>query len=578
MDQTPLFFELERLFQAGLFSNVCVLADLLVTIFENVPDAMKLELRVQTLNYLADSYYHLREFRRARNMYQKVDQQKFEDRTMKKFIIQVEDVCSPQSVRKFLKGGEGSLEKKPEEKFVICNTVISLSESKYRQHLCYMSERMFNEAFDILLSIPEVDRNAKIHMALAKLNHRRGHIATAAEHYKNVLKDYPLALEAADCLLTLGVDTAEVSALVYKLSFPGIGWVEDWIEAMGYARSFKYTDAIRTLCELLCPSSILRENPSVLLALGEIYYFYGDLIKAKQFIKKSLCRDPTRQDGYGILATICLSDKDMNELGRLVPPVWDNIERENAELLMTVCCYLYINGKTVSASNFAEKACSANPLFTDAFIIRGCILFDLRKVNDAISVFREAYRLAPTRYEPQKGLVDCYLYLDRIKDALTVSVNCCLVDAYSARSTTVYAFVLIKDGSNLAKAKQLLEAAVKDHDYLPAVYILADLYFDSKEHAAAIELLTKQVAEYPCSKLYQKLGEFYQRIGNAGSAIIQFETALRLDPANHKAKDALVSFEDTKKYGSKNVKFETIMNDLSIFRETDDESSGSMEE
>lgn len=46
-------------------------------------------------------------------------------------------------------------------------------------------------------------------------------------------------------------------------------------------------------------------------------------------------------------------------------------------------------------------------------------------------------QVAPYRYEPHKGLVDCYLAQTRTKDALGIASNCCKVDNNSPRALTV---------------------------------------------------------------------------------------------------------------------------------------------
>lgn len=50
------------------------------------------------------------------------------------------------------------------------------------------------------------------------------------------------------------------------------------------------------------------------------------------------------------------------------------------------------------------QACIANPRNAEALLLKGFILLDLKKLQDAAFHFREALNIAPYRYKPHKGL------------------------------------------------------------------------------------------------------------------------------------------------------------------------------
>lgn len=65
----------------------------------------------------------------------------------------------------------------------------------------------------------------------------------------------------------------------------------------------------------------------------------------------------------------------------------------------------------------------------------------------------------------------------------------------------------------------------------------ADIAYDSANYDRAIELYSQALAdEGSSSDLYYNLGNAYYRAGNSAQAILAYERALRLDPANSEAK------------------------------------------
>jgi len=59
----------------------------------------------------------------------------------------------------------------------------------------------------------------------------------------------------------------------------------------------------------------------------------------------------------------------------------------------------------------------------EGLIAKGNILLDLKKYQDALDCFREAMSLNPYRFEPHKGIVDCYINMQRCRDAFTIASN-----------------------------------------------------------------------------------------------------------------------------------------------------------
>lgn len=83
---------------------------------------------------------------------------------------------------------------------------------KFKIAKCLCEIRKFDEAIQVLQSIPFKQRTPKINFLLGRLYGNNERSAIAA--YKEVLKECPLALDSLESLLSMGVKGIEVNSLV----------------------------------------------------------------------------------------------------------------------------------------------------------------------------------------------------------------------------------------------------------------------------------------------------------------------------------------------------------------------------
>lgn len=517
MSVNTLYENLKRLRENELHSNVVILADILLSVHDNTKGVNEPEIKLNTMTFYGESAYHLGKYRKSEKMFNNALQYK-------------KHLMKSKGLSKQIEGQKD---------------ILPDSEIKYKLHLCYVRLNMNEQAISTLQSVAARQRTVKINMALAKLYHQSGMERSAITAYKEVLRECPLALEATEGLLKLGVKSTEVNTLVMNSpELSSFEWLNLWTKAHAHSQTYDYPTAIAAFRQLVDENSPLRCNPVMMVALGEIYYYSGDVTNAKMTLQQAFYIDPTCHRGYGIMATIYLSERAAGDLEKMMPLNWHFSEDGDSEMWTALACLLYSNNSLNTAAYFAQRACLLNPKNVEALVVKGCILYDMKKYQNAIVHFREAYEIAPCRYEPHKGLVDCYLAQNRTKDALTIASNCCKADNNSPRALTLYALVLMKDPVNNSKAKSLLEKALDQNDtYLPAVYLLAQVYEEETSLEPAINLLQKQVNRNPTAKLHQMLGDLYARSSDDEKAFYHYHTALRLEPNNHKANDGLNRLE-----------------------------------
>lgn len=93
------------------------------------------------------------------------------------------------------------------------NDIISDVEVKYKIHLCCMKQNLKHSAVEVLESIQARLRTPKVNMALGNLYLESGFERSAITAFKEVLREAPLSLDAAENLLKLGVQ------VTYRCSF-----------------------------------------------------------------------------------------------------------------------------------------------------------------------------------------------------------------------------------------------------------------------------------------------------------------------------------------------------------------------
>ena len=82
-------------------------------------------------------------------------------------------------------------------------------------HLCHLLLKQPVQALLVLQGIPAKLRSVKVNMALGKLYVMNGLERPAISAFKEVLRECPLALEAIQSLIKLGVSYGELIRLVF---------------------------------------------------------------------------------------------------------------------------------------------------------------------------------------------------------------------------------------------------------------------------------------------------------------------------------------------------------------------------
>ena len=87
-------------------------------------------------------------------------------------------------------------------------------------HLCHVSLKQPVQALLVLQGIPAKLRSVKVNMALGKLYILNGLERPAISAFKEVIRECPLALEAIQSLIKLGISYSELERLIFNGAQP----------------------------------------------------------------------------------------------------------------------------------------------------------------------------------------------------------------------------------------------------------------------------------------------------------------------------------------------------------------------
>jgi len=500
----------EKLYQSGLYSNVVEICNLTNCAKEISSDKIPPGQICQMQLLLADSYLELREWKLAESLYRMILQQR-------KQANKARQMTELSSV--------GNCE------------LVSEVDIKYKLHQCCVAVGQSNQAISVLQSIPSANRTVKVNMSLGRLYHLAGMEKPAIAAYREVLRECPLAVEALRALLQLGVKPRELQELSLHLE---LDWLSGWVGAQAKLYSRDYPGAVQDLTHL---ELVLPGSGSLLVDTGLAHQWAGNTDQAIISLARAAALAPTNMRGMDSLSALYAETGKVRELESLATRLM-GLSEEQPQSWVAMGYYCHLSKKSPRAVYFAHKACLLDPRNVEALLLKGRVLLDLKKLSDAINHFREAVQLARFRYEAHQGLVECYLGLNRQREAVTFATAACKDLSNSARALTLYATVLLKEPMSCARAKSLLEkAAVTGH--LPAVYKLVEVLDREGNIAKAVEVLEKQLIDNSTATLHQKLADLLSRpgAGTEDRAVEHYSKALALDPKNEGALQGLEKME-----------------------------------
>ncbi|KAG5888091.1 hypothetical protein JTB14_021892 [Gonioctena quinquepunctata] len=358
--------QLHTLCEKELHSNIAKVCDLTLSIGEQKPDTFNLPTKLQVTLYYADALYNMQQHLQAENLYRQA--------------LQIRKNILMKAKNSNIKINENH------------SDIPSDVDIKYKIHLCCMALKQKNAAGEILQMISARLRTPKINMALGDIYKEIGMERSAITCYKEVLRECPLALEAVENLLKLGVKGVEVNSLMVEVSSE-ISWLSTWVKAQAQMNSKDFGNAIKTF-KTMDTHGLLKDNTSLLVNMAYCYHYMCEDNRAISILQKALRLDPFLTVGKDLLSTLLAASgtkEHIRALENLVPAT--DMSLWTSEHWVVLGNYNYAMKKYDKAAYFGQQACLMDRKNVEALLLKANTLMQIKKYNDAASHCTEALQI-----------------------------------------------------------------------------------------------------------------------------------------------------------------------------------------
>ncbi|VEN50938.1 unnamed protein product [Callosobruchus maculatus] len=514
MKMEAILKNLQHLREQELHSNIAKICNLALTLGEQKPGSFSIQAKNQILLYYADALYQMHQYLQAEHFY-----------------------------RQALEMRKNSLKKSKNHKINDNQSDIpSDVDIKYKIHLCLIALKQNSAAKEILQTIPARMLTPKINMALGCLYRDCGMERSALTCFKEVLKECPLALDAIENLLKLGVKGTEVSSLIVDLSSE-VSWLNQWVKAQAQMNAREFANAIKSF-KSMDTHGLLKDNTYLSVSMAYCYHYMCEDNKAISILQKALRLDPSLVAGRDLLSTLLAESgtKDhIQTLERLVPSMDTSLWQ--CEHWIVLGNYNLATKKYDKAAYFGQQALVMDRTNVDAYLLKANALLHLKEYSMVASHCTEALQLCSYRYDIHKCLVECYIQSSRLREAESVAINACRQLNFSAHGYCLHAAVLLKDPMASSKTlRKTLEKAVSldKNGLTTALPMLAEYIMSDQQYEQAVELIQKHIDSHrPTSKLHLLLADCFVALRKDEDAFTHYNLALKLDPNNQKATEGL---------------------------------------
>ena len=271
------------------------------------------------------------------------------------------------------------------------------SQLCYKECLCHLELNDSMVAMRALEQIPHRLRDVGINMMLGKLykqsSHTPHHKRQAIACYSKVVEQMPSAIEAFESLVSLGMETPDLLALIDtacrerpETSSHNNGWLHALVTSLIHKRNHEHDKCDVQLTKLL---TLYPKNVYVLTALG------CNAVSAEKFDDASVYFKQVRtidanaidhMDQYGLLLLRAGEDGELSKVANEVLSV--SCDRPEGWMLLSMFCDL--KGEIEKALQFADKAIAIDGKYPPAYRLKGQLLLAHGHPEQAVVVYSQA--------------------------------------------------------------------------------------------------------------------------------------------------------------------------------------------
>lgn len=506
-NSSSLMDHLRKMNEYELSSSMGILSNITLSIIKNCSEFLNAGNQCEVYKYQGDYLFGNNEFKNAQIMYHKA-----------------------------LQAYKSATKAKNKQLLLGLHQSFSEVDIRYKIYQCCMSVNNDYEALNVLEAIPQKSRQPKIYYAMAKLYQKLGMDKSAIANYKEVLKVSPLALDCAIQLMHLGEHPNVVISIMNIHS--QLEWAVPYIKAHGIKLNKDFAKSV-SMFEMLNKQTNLSGNPGLLCDLATAYYFSGDQASAIQYFKACNLQDPQWLRGMDLYGYLLCEDEQSDELDKLSSSLF-SISQLHPEPWVVMGYQAKLKGDHTKAVYLAARAAELDGTCIQALLLKGVSLRLLNEAKIAVTHFRQAMVLAPSRLDCYSELVRCYIHEYRNNEALNIAKSALDSVGYTPDSLVLCAATYFFDSSNDDQALRMLDRALSiNSNHKQAIELRCKIAIRKQKYADAIKLLREAIQNHGSSVFHTLLANCYFKTGKFSEAIDHYNIALSLNSNSTEAKEGL---------------------------------------
>jgi len=471
--------------------------------------------------------------------------------------------------------------------------------------LCALRESAANEmAMKHLTLVPARARGVEHKLLLASIHRAMGNDRVAVTHYKDVVKEYPWAIEAAVALGELGVKTVDVGHALRKSATTAeereseeFAVLETYASVLGALEADDIPSARAGLAQM---ANAFPNDSYMTCAKARADSFQArDVESAMREFASVRALDPYFTDNMDQYAAILYESDNLKALQELCASMME-LTPDQPETW--TCAALYYDFIRVSSKDGAAKMAKSGVKQDSlvaaekavrlsggrssiAFLILGSMCLKHKRYSDAVAAFNQCIAVKPSMHA-YSGLVASYIAIGAIANAMM-----CAKQAIKRSPQDAVAWSLLGDvhskkiGDTESAIKAYEQALAYNPRLLRAVKAIAALNVKMGKIHVARAILQRQLDDYQPTRddelvsLYCRLAQVLMLSKQPTEGVKYYQRALAINPECSIAIKALDKVEHTRnaEFAGSRAAAETeniTSDDDDMDDEVEDEASG----
>jgi len=289
-------------------------------------------------------------------------------------------------------------------------------------------------------------------------------------------------------------------------------------------------DSLRGLDSINYQLQYGPNNPDLYYKRAQYYLKDGKFDKGLIDIKRAIEIDSLYPDYYILLADYNIAyldadeaDKNIRKAIALAP------KNPNFKVKMGELGLYQRNFKKMF--NYLDSALYIDPYIAKVYFLKGLGFLSMNDTNLAISSFQTATEQNPDYFEAYLQLAHIFSEKDN-PTAIELYKTAIQLDETSVEARYGLAYYLQEHNDVETALNMYKDLTVKVSDYAPAYHNIGYIYlFYKQDPKSAIPWFTKAIqADIEMRNAYYHRGYAYEKVGDNGSALLDYQKAARIDP------------------------------------------------